>query len=116
MAILTFNRKVYFVPDIYLSFIWACIIYYTTKRIVLALYNNKKKKVSELNSSNSHIEIRGGANPSAEQIAKCIESEGAYKIINAELIHKIRYILQRLGKKRPLVITLNILLAEVTGL
>ena len=74
------------------------------KFLMSLLFPILKKKVNEINSPNSHIEIRGGSDVTMtkralKEIAKCIESEGAYKRINAELISKISYILKRHGNR-----------------
>ena len=44
MAILSFNRKIYVVQDIYLSLLLACRLYYATKYLLFGKQNKEQKK------------------------------------------------------------------------
>ena len=59
-------------------------------------------------------EIRGGATPSGEPIARLIQSEGAAKRSNNKVIQKMNSILEKVEKRRSIMITFQLLLAAVT--
>lgn len=113
MLVISYNGKYYPVPTL--------LLYFAIQRLISSLRylreRRKLRKAAELSSLTSGIEtskIRGGATPSGEPIARLIQSEGAAKRSNHKIIQKMNSILEKVEKRRSVMITFQLLLAAVT--